>query len=106
MHDRIFKEQASITSENAKEKLREFANGVHEMDQTGYQRCMEDGMSVGLVLRDMQLAQAYEVSGTPTIFINGRRVEGVESAKKLRDLIGEARVEMLAGSTKPQAIQQ
>jgi len=31
------------------------------------------------------------VNGTPTFFINGRRVEGVENASKLRELIVTAR---------------
>jgi len=50
-------------------------------------------MSVGLVLRDMNLAEVNHVTGTPTLFINGRRTEGVENADKLRELIAEAREE-------------
>ena len=56
-------------------------------------------MSLGLVLRDMQLAETYQVSGTPTIFINGRRAEGVESAQKLRELIAQSRSETIDGAT-------
>src|SRR6478609_7059566 len=39
------------------------------------------------VLRDMALAQALGVSGTPTFFINGRKVLGAQSASALAQAI-------------------
>jgi predicted DsbA family dithiol-disulfide isomerase len=54
---------------------------------------MDNGMSLGLVLKDMSLAEANSVQGTPTVFINGRRVPGVENAATLREVIDEARRE-------------
>ena len=50
-----------------------------------FQKCMDTGMSIGLVMKDMDLAQGHQVNGTPTIFINGHRVQGVENAAKLRE---------------------
>lgn len=97
MHDRIFMNQASISADNAREKLGEFAKGVAALDQAVFQQCMDNGISLGLILRDMQLAETYQVSGTPTIFINGRRVQGIESAQKLRELIVESRTEISVG---------
>jgi protein-disulfide isomerase len=101
MHDKIFMEQASISAENVKEKLREFAKGIGNLDQAAFQKCMDNGMSLGLVLRDMQLAQTYQATGTPTIFVNGRRLQGVESAQTLKELIAEARKETSAGLPGP-----
>jgi protein-disulfide isomerase len=101
MHDQIFLNQASISAENAKEKLSEFAKGINGLDQVGFQQCMDNGMSLGLVLRDMQLAEKFQVTGTPTIFINGRRVQGVEHAQALRELIQAARGGTSAGATLP-----
>jgi protein-disulfide isomerase len=47
-------------------------------------------MSLGLVFRDMDLASSNQVTGTPTLFVNGHRVAGVKDAAQLRQLISEA----------------
>ncbi|MGO9096044.1 MAG: DsbA family protein [Bryobacteraceae bacterium] len=90
MHDEIFRNQASITPENIKEKLAGFAESTKEVDHAAFQQCMRDSMSLGLVLRDLNLGDANQVTGTPTLFINGHRVQGVENAARLRELIVEA----------------
>lgn len=96
LHDRIFQNQAVITTENAKQKLGELAKASKGVDAAAFQKCMDNGMSVGLVLKDIDLAEENQISGTPTLFINGHRVQGVESAAKLRELIAEARKEAAA----------
>lgn len=57
---------------------------------------MANSMSLGLVLRDMNLGEANQVSGTPTLFINGRKIEGVQNAARLRELIVQAHDEMVS----------
>jgi protein-disulfide isomerase len=69
------------------------APGIEGVDATAFQKCIDSGMSVGLVLKDMNAAQSNQIQGTPTIFINGHRVQGVESASKLLEMIAEARKE-------------
>jgi Thioredoxin len=54
---------------------------------------MDNEMSLGLVLRDINLASSLNINGTPTIFINGHRLQGVKDADQLRELIAEARKE-------------
>jgi len=56
-------------------------------------------MSVGLVLKDINLAENNNINGTPTLFINGHRLQSVENAEKLRELIAEARKEAAATAT-------
>ena len=41
--------------------------------------------------RSMQLASSNGVNGTPTIFINGHRIEGVHDTTQLEELISEAK---------------
>jgi predicted DsbA family dithiol-disulfide isomerase len=41
----------------------------------------------------MNLASANQITGTPTIFINGRRIEGVKDPAQLRQLIEDAKAE-------------
>ena len=96
MQDRIFREQPSITAENIKEKLGEFAKDLKEIDIDASVRCIRDSMSLGLVLRDVNLGEATQVTGTPTLFINGHRLQRVENAARLRELIAEARREVEA----------
>jgi protein-disulfide isomerase len=62
---------------------------------------MDAGMSVGLVLKDMNVAESYQVNATPTVFINGNRLKGVDSAAKLREMIAEARKEAAAHPASP-----
>jgi protein-disulfide isomerase len=93
LHDRIFENQGAIMAENAKKKLGELAKGSNGVSAAAFQKCVDAGMSVGLVLKDMDLAGSFQVNGTPTVFINGHRVAGVGSAAKLREMIAEARKE-------------
>ena len=91
LHDQIFREQTTITVGNVRAKLVDMAAGIDALDPKAFQKCLDEGLSVGLVLKDVNLAESNQVNGTPTFFINGRRVEGVENASKLRELIVTAR---------------
>ena len=100
LHDRIFQDQAAITKENAKEKLTEIAKNSKGVDAAAIDKCLANGMSVGLVLKDLNVAESYQINATPTVFINGHRIQGVENAVKLREMIAEARKEANEGSGK------
>lgn len=91
LHDQIFHHQDTITPGNLKEKLTEFAKSIPSLDTKAFQKCVESGTSLGLVLQDTSLAAALNVEGTPTLFINGDRVSGVQSTAELRELIARAR---------------
>jgi protein-disulfide isomerase len=98
LHDQIFQEQAAITKENAKEKLAEIAKNSKGVDAAAIDKCLTTGMSVGLVLKDLNVAESYKINATPTVFINGHRIQGVQNAAKLREIIAEARKEASEGS--------
>jgi len=100
LHDAIYKNQTSITTDNAKQKILELAKATSGLDLPAFQKCIGAGMSVGLVLKDMDLAEANKISGTPTLFINGHRIQGVENTARLREYIAEARKEV--GPTPPE----
>lgn len=57
---------------------------------------MEDQASIGIVLRDMNLAANNQINGTPTLFINGRRLTVVKDKAELLSLITEAKQEALS----------
>jgi protein-disulfide isomerase len=93
LHDRIFQDQTAINAGNAKEKLAGFASATKGVDAAAIEKCLATGMSVGLVLKDMNVAESHQINGTPTVFITGHRIQGVASAAKLREMIAEARKE-------------
>jgi protein-disulfide isomerase len=93
MHDQIFRNQESLTRADLKDKLGEFAKNARGLDTKAFQQCVDGGMSLGLVLQDMNLAAAAHVDGTPTVFVNGNRAPGVGNAAELREIISRARRE-------------
>jgi protein-disulfide isomerase len=93
LHDQLFHEQDQITADNVKAKLVQFAQTIKELDLAAFQNCLDNEMSLGLVFRDMDLASSNEVKATPTLFINGHRVQGVKDLAHLRELIAEAEKE-------------
>jgi len=76
--------QQSITPQNINQKLREFAQADKDIDFPKFQSCLQNQMSLGLVFRDESLASANNIQATPTLFINGHRVAGVRDAAQLR----------------------
>ena len=93
MHDGLFRNQDSITTSNVKEKLLSLARASPKLDITICQSCLENEMSLGLVFRDLNLASAYDVNATPTVFINGQRAAPIKDSAQLRQLIAEAEKE-------------
>ncbi len=90
LHDWLFENQDAITPDNIKQKLAEYARSGKGVDAKAFQACLDNDMSLGLVLRDMDLAAVNGVTGTPPLLINGHRVQGVKDAAQLRQMILEA----------------
>lgn len=100
IHDRLFEEQASLTAANIKGKLLQFAETVPDIKMAAFRSCVENDMSLGLVFHDINLAKANGVNATPTLFVNGHRVEGIKDAAQLRSLIDDALRDNEANATK------
>ncbi|MEE2779729.1 MAG: thioredoxin domain-containing protein, partial [Myxococcota bacterium] len=71
-------------------------NGLYETivaelsDMPAWEQCMESQAMNDKLLADLELGMLVEVTGTPTLFINGRRVEGMVSREMLQERINEA----------------
>jgi glutaredoxin len=63
---------------------------VKGLDVPQFQNCLDNEMSLGLAYRDLNLASANNVNGTPTLFIDGRRVGGIKDADELRPEVAQA----------------
>ena len=104
VHDGLFREQQGLSADNVKKTIDTIASTVAALDLQVFRKCMNDGMSLGVVMRDKDLGATNKVSATPTLYINGRRIEGVENASRLRALVAEARRELRGGAAaKPSA---
>jgi len=99
LHDQLFDNQNAISADNVRTKLVELAKGVKGLDLAAYQNCLDNDLSLGLVFRDMNLATTVNVNATPTLFINGRRLEGIKDEAQLRELIAEAARESPTATT-------
>lgn len=80
MHDAIFAMKARITMEKLDEAAREI--GL-DMERFQADRASQDVRQK--LAKDMEDAKAAQVSGTPTLFINGRRIKdrGLDALQKV-----------------------
>jgi protein-disulfide isomerase len=84
MHDKIFANQRALSPDNLKQYAQEIGLDVpkFEKDMTSpeVQKQIDD---------DMKLAQEGQVRGTPTLFLNGKRVMN-RSFEGLKEMIDQA----------------
>ena len=73
-HDWIFAQQDAITPENLRDKVMEWAKGQKDIDSLQLSRCIDDKATEKEVEASAEEAVALQVDGTPTMFINGRRL--------------------------------
>jgi len=71
MHDSLFA-HAETLSEN---DLLGYAAGP-EVDEVAFAACLDSDDAEVRIREDIAAGQEYGVTGTPTFFINGRRVSG------------------------------
>ena len=72
-HDWIFEHQSEISVENLKSKVMEFA-GKKQIDTLQLNRCMDTRATLADVEKSVAEARALKLTGTPTLFVNGRKI--------------------------------
>jgi protein-disulfide isomerase/uncharacterized membrane protein len=70
-HDLLFQNQAAL----ARDSLFAFARD-NGLDIARFRTCLDDPATLDLVRDDVRAGSALGIKSTPTIFINGRRIEG------------------------------
>lgn len=85
VHDTIYGNQDSINPENVWDKLTEYAMDAGLNAET-FKTCMSGPEAVKAVEANQQDGQSMNVTGTPTVFVNGRPVPG-GNPKALQQLI-------------------
>jgi protein-disulfide isomerase len=86
-HDWVYANQSDIKPDNFREKVDEFAKN-EKLDQIQFGRCMADSAGAGAkVDKEIAEGKALGLNGTPTIFVNGRRLVGSVPWDNLRAII-------------------
>jgi protein-disulfide isomerase len=92
LHDFLFAHQEELTKETLQSKALEFLSGETSVDTKGVSACLSQKLFEDSLHRDEQLAMDLGITGTPSVFLNGRRVS-VRSVGDLRNAIRTARQE-------------
>ena len=79
MYDSFYDGQDLISAANAWDKAIDFA-GQAGLDQAAFKSCLASKEAAAAVDASVANARTLDVSSTPTVFINGRRVVGADAA--------------------------
>jgi protein-disulfide isomerase len=84
-HDRLFDRQGSF----GREDLLAYAAALG-VDVAAFARCVDERHFAADVGADVEQAVALGVFSTPTLLVNGRRIEGLVSLEDLRRVVDDA----------------
>ncbi len=73
-HDWIFGQQQQITPENLKSKVMEWAKDKKDIDPLQLGQCIDTRATEADIDKNIEEAKALGVGGTPTLFVNGRKI--------------------------------
>lgn len=83
----FFEKQAEITSANLKSRVSAVLTGANDIDVSQLEACVVSSDAAQAIERDIAVAKQLNVTSTPTLFINGRRVLQVTSEQALKHLL-------------------
>jgi protein-disulfide isomerase len=86
-YDWVYAHQAEITAGSLKDKVMEWAKGEKDIDALQLGQCMDTKATEAEVNKNVAEGHALEVVGTPTLFVNGRRIPQVIDWTNLRGII-------------------
>lgn len=101
LHNYVFEKQRELTPENAVERLVHYSNRLWGFDRRKFEECVAEHRTAAKIERDLAFGKVHGINGTPTMFLNGRRIEVGGDAVQIRSLIrqfSEANRERVAGS--------
>ena len=85
-HDVLYANQTGTSDQYSERRLLAFAAELN-LDGGEFRSCLRDGQSRGIVQQDVDLASQMGIKATPTLFINGEKVEGAQSFEVYREVI-------------------
>ena len=89
MHDLLFKNRETwVNKEDASADITGYAKSLG-LDLEKFNSCLDSGKYTQAVKDDMALGQTVGVQGTPTFFINGKRLVGAQPFESFKAIIEE-----------------
>ena len=86
-HDWVFAHQDSLTAENLKDQVLGWAKDAKDLDAIKLGACIAGKTTQAEVEKEIEEARALDISGTPTMFINGRRISQTIDWPNLKNII-------------------
>jgi protein-disulfide isomerase len=77
MYDNLYDNQDLISAENAWDKMTDYA-GQAGLDKDAFKACMTTAEAASAVDASIANGKLMDVSSTPTLFVNGRRIVGAD----------------------------
>jgi len=86
-HDWVFAHQESLKPETLKNEILEWAKGVKDLDAVKLGACIDSKSTEAEVDAEIQQGQDLGITGTPTMFVNGRRIAQTIEWPNLKNII-------------------
>lgn len=93
IHDYLFKRQSELRADTLREQLDAFVDTDTRIDKAQFRSCVDKDLALGIVTKDVAVGKQLGVHATPTVFVNGVRMDGLRSAEELRSFINSATAE-------------
>jgi len=91
LHDFFFENQATLMASNLEARTMEFVGSLPGINGSRLLECVHSGQAEAKIIKDTELAKEFRVTGTPTIFVNGRRGGVIQSENDLTNLVKKAK---------------
>ena len=89
LHDFIFKKQQEITMDNLEHLLLEATSSFAGFDLDAFRECRAEEAVKARVDKDVEFGKWNGVTGTPTLFVNTRRLRAGAPPEQIKTLIRE-----------------
>jgi len=86
-HDWIFEHQDQITPDNLRDQVMGWAKGQSQIDSGKLGECMDSKSTEAEVDKTVEQGHDLTVNSTPTLFVNGRRIERAIDWPSLKTII-------------------
>ncbi|MFY9726763.1 MAG: thioredoxin domain-containing protein [Bryobacteraceae bacterium] len=86
-HDWIFAHQDQITPDNLRDQVMDWAKAQGQIDTVKLGQCMEDKLTEAEVDKTVAQGRELGINGTPTLFVNGRRIDKAIDWPTLKSII-------------------
>lgn len=86
-HDWMFAHQSELTADNLHDKALAYTKGDRNLDLTALNACMSSPAARAEVDRTLAIGNALNITATPTMFVNGRRLVGALPLDELKLVI-------------------